>query len=643
MITNDLGRPARCCKLLHAFVVKHISRIFYLRMELRSKRLQSQPKPAASQRRRIVDNSHRENLLRMLIIEPNTDNTAGHLRFPGKFRLLVKGDWWAKFYPDTSKIPLYILEKLYDEKNRIDSLAEMELVHEFIPPTKEFIVEEMSSKGVIFLQTSTCESEMAITTIGRLAMGGNALTILGPEQQQTQYLTHIPAGLLAEQVYDVQRESPNGPYKTGDRLRFSEDLQTIEHCSSMVHEAIYQRVKGFSTVWRASVHGNPDPRHRSKIPAVLHVGMGFVTRDGRMGVITSFSLDDSLPAAHIHSWIPLVNTSFLQNVKGAIEFMEYDQVVTTNLEIDDPVSVDEVTGTFLLQPLALSTSANSGSSPAFPHGDKFIAGHLIFPLQSNQDKWTRLREGDFSGLTDKEHPLVLHGVKAMTGSTLLKIICMNNQIFKGLDFKPYLPAIRAQMEDALLVMANTKAEDWVGSRNTIRFHDLPAQAIMSAVYCLSSIHYEAQYDSNCLTVNFDDVSPGREDVSEEELDDLRNICWLGLERLLGRNFFRTTLPQQGGDVIKLGFPKFKYMLLPREEVVVTMEFVELLTPGETIAKFTNRATRESKREFNKTHSNSKFCSHCFRRFATLPGGVILPTHGCTCVDPAAHADSDEEA
>jgi hypothetical protein len=472
---------------------------------------------------------------------------------------------------------------------------------------------------------------MAIPTIGRIAIGGNALTILGPEQQQTQYLTHIPAGLLKEQVYDVQRDSPNGPYKIGDRLRFSDDLKTIECCSAIVHETTYNRVKESATVWRASVHGNPDPRDRSKIPAVLHVGMGFVTRDGRMGVITSFSLND------IHSWIPLVNTSFLQNMEGAVEFMEYDQVLTTNLEIDDPVSVDEVTGSFLLQPLALSTSANSGSSPTFPHGDKFIAGHLVFPLQSNQDQWTRLRDGDFSRLTDKEHPLVLHGVKAVTGSTLLKIIYMNNHIFKGLDINPYLPAIRAQMEDALLVMANTRAEDCVGSRNTIRFHEVPAQAIMSAVYCLSS-NYEAQYDSNCLTVNFDDISPLRAETSEEELDILRNVRWLGLTRLLGRNFFRTSLPQQGGDIIKLGFPKFKYMLLPREEVVITMEYVELLTPGETITKFTNRATKESKREFNKIHSNSKFCKLCFRRFATLPGGVTLPTHGCTCVDPEDPAD-----
>jgi hypothetical protein len=49
------------------------------RMELRSKRSQSQPKPAAFQRRRIVDNFHRENLLRMLIIEPNTGRLVGEI------------------------------------------------------------------------------------------------------------------------------------------------------------------------------------------------------------------------------------------------------------------------------------------------------------------------------------------------------------------------------------------------------------------------------------------------------------------------------------------------------------------------------------------------------------------------------------
>jgi hypothetical protein len=105
-------------------------------MELRGKLSQSGPKPAASQqRRRIIDNSHRENLLRMLIIEPNIENTAGHSPFPGKSRLLIKDKWWAKFSQNTSKIPLYVLETIYDEKYNlsIGPHSEMELVHEFIP------------------------------------------------------------------------------------------------------------------------------------------------------------------------------------------------------------------------------------------------------------------------------------------------------------------------------------------------------------------------------------------------------------------------------------------------------------------------------------------------------------------------------
>jgi hypothetical protein len=132
-------------------------------MEWRGKRSQSGPKPAASQRRRrIVDNHHRENLLRTLIIEPNIDNTAGHLVFPGKSRLLVKDEWWAKFSQDASKIPLYILEIKYDEKYSIGPHhdSEKELVHESIPRESDVIVVGimMSRKGVTFLQTSKCET-----------------------------------------------------------------------------------------------------------------------------------------------------------------------------------------------------------------------------------------------------------------------------------------------------------------------------------------------------------------------------------------------------------------------------------------------------------------------------------------------------
>ena len=70
------------------------------------------------------------------------------------------------------------------------------------------VFEKISTKGIIFLQTSCNESEIAIPCTGRIAKGGHSLTILGPIQQQTQYLTDTPIGLLTEQVYNLQGSSP---------------------------------------------------------------------------------------------------------------------------------------------------------------------------------------------------------------------------------------------------------------------------------------------------------------------------------------------------------------------------------------------------------------------------------------------------
>jgi hypothetical protein len=133
-----------------------------------------------------------------------------------------------------------------------------------------------------------------------------------------------------------------------------------------------------------------------------------------------------------------------------------------------------------------------------------------------------VREGDFAGL---KAPLVLHGAKAVTGSALVQIIYLNNRIFKAVDFYPYLPGIRAQLEDSLLVIGNTRAEDQVGSRNTIRLDGpAPAQVIMSALYDLTPRgSYKAIYESNCLILNFDTISrEDHRDCSEVQLDKIRN-------------------------------------------------------------------------------------------------------------------------
>ena len=53
-------------------------------------------------------------MLPSLLIESSTDNTAGYLSFPNKFRLLVKDALWAQWSENYSKIQLYILEALFN-------------------------------------------------------------------------------------------------------------------------------------------------------------------------------------------------------------------------------------------------------------------------------------------------------------------------------------------------------------------------------------------------------------------------------------------------------------------------------------------------------------------------------------------------
>ena len=75
-----------------ASVVKSV-----LEMQLRAKRAMPRQEPLAQQRRRISDRSKKDAMLSSLLVQQGIDNTIteGYLRFPGKFRLLVKGDLWT--------------------------------------------------------------------------------------------------------------------------------------------------------------------------------------------------------------------------------------------------------------------------------------------------------------------------------------------------------------------------------------------------------------------------------------------------------------------------------------------------------------------------------------------------------------------
>ena len=92
-------------------------------MQLRDKRAKSPPTQDSIPRRRTSRDhfSRKEATLSSLQIQPNSDNSAGHFSFPGKFRLLVKGNLWTTWSQDPSTIPLYILDALaHNPKSRAD-------------------------------------------------------------------------------------------------------------------------------------------------------------------------------------------------------------------------------------------------------------------------------------------------------------------------------------------------------------------------------------------------------------------------------------------------------------------------------------------------------------------------------------------
>jgi len=119
----------------------------------------------------------RANYVSTLVFEPNADNTAGFLMFPGKFRLLVKGEQWASWSQIPSKIPMYILEALFDPKHDQAAIPEMDLVAEQVPrcgprDQDNIILEKISKKGAIFLQTKCCESEIGFCCTARPSAAG---------------------------------------------------------------------------------------------------------------------------------------------------------------------------------------------------------------------------------------------------------------------------------------------------------------------------------------------------------------------------------------------------------------------------------------------------------------------------------------
>ena len=138
----------------------------HCQMQLRDKRAKSPPTQECIPRRRALDHrSRKEATLSSLRIQQNSDNSAGHLSFPGKFRLLVKGNLWTTWSHDPSTIPLYILDALaHNPKSRADmrhTIHEMELTEGIFRAGDNYVVDEIEKDGAEMLVTKNGQTEIA--------------------------------------------------------------------------------------------------------------------------------------------------------------------------------------------------------------------------------------------------------------------------------------------------------------------------------------------------------------------------------------------------------------------------------------------------------------------------------------------------
>ncbi len=183
----------------------------------------------------------------MLQIQPNSDNSAGHFSFPGKFRLLVKGKLWTNWSQAPSTIPLYILDALaHPTKSRANqgpTIDEMELTEETFRPGDNIVGDEIETDGPEMLITKYGESEIAFGVTGRdIKCAGHKLSMIGWPYDHGQYIGWIPKGLLEEQILNRKVFDGYGEqYQTRTRVLFREPLEKPAACSWMVYTRELER------------------------------------------------------------------------------------------------------------------------------------------------------------------------------------------------------------------------------------------------------------------------------------------------------------------------------------------------------------------------------------------------------------------
>jgi len=151
---------------------------------------------------------------------------GGYLAYPGKMRLRVCEREWKKFKEDMSKIPLYLLRylKIHDDENM--TLRPADLLYR---PGKQFVIEDITKEGAIFLLTCNGQSDLAfpVTGYNLVAFPSGKFVISGQVVQHTQYVVEFPQNYIRNILYPVHpkasscNQDSHSKKTIGEMVRYS--------------------------------------------------------------------------------------------------------------------------------------------------------------------------------------------------------------------------------------------------------------------------------------------------------------------------------------------------------------------------------------------------------------------------------------
>jgi hypothetical protein len=473
------------------------------------------------------------------------------LSFDNKMKLRIPDQGtWIKWREDPEKnIPHCILQYLhgkYGDEMELRCPEERYLVGESV------IVEDISKDGARILITKHMQSELAfaVTRTDVVAFNKTDFILQGQPYEYTQYCCDLPKNFMENMLYPfVSQIPPGNSRKIGDMVAYHAELKTATLFTARIFRNAHQARAPLKTVTVPSLDGE----------ITIFCGKGFQTTD-TLGVV--MEIDDS---GVITKWRELWNQDyFTRAYPHVLKSLRPFFVFETDKERSNHVRSEHIQRVFNVMPAALASPQDMhGRGAVFIVGVVSLAGQIDMPIS-------------------------LHGVRAMCGEELLKILYDHAVLIQNETVESYISQVMCAIEDGLHAAADYKAES-SKSLSPIEIR-MSGQICMALLYKLTQPNQrKVHYESNNLTVEYSN--------------------WGGLEPIMGRNASETTLSD--GCVFIAGQPKFKWMILPYSRLVLSLKDFKLLSRGRTAAHLDTTAARRL--EYNSKLVDGKYCKVCLRK------------------------------